>query len=222
MDFSWIAEALEFTAFGHTVTASHISAFAQVILIDVILSGDNAIVIGMAVAGLAPNQRGRIIFYGILAATVLRICFAAIAVELLSIIGLTLAGGLLLLWVSWKMWRELRAHAKEDGDGQDADSGKPAPKSKREAITQIVMADVSMSLDNVLAVAGAAREHPYILGFGLVLSIALMAMASKLIAKLLDRYHWIAYVGLLIIFYVALRMIWDGGFQVYDVVGGHL
>jgi len=220
MDFSWIAEALEFTAFGHTVTASHISAFAQVILIDVILSGDNAIVIGMAVAGLAPNQRGRIIFYGILAATVLRICFAAIAVELLSIIGLTLAGGLLLLWVSWKMWRELRAHAKEDGDGQDADSGKPAPKSKREAIIQIVMADLSMSLDNVLAVAGAAREHPYILGFGLVLSIALMAMASKLIAKLLDRYHWIAYVGLLIIFYVALRMIWDGGFQVYGVVGG--
>ncbi len=220
MDLSWIGEALEFTAFGHTVTASHISAFAQVILIDVILSGDNAIVIGMAVAGLAPNQRGRIIFYGILAATALRILFAAVAVQLLTIIGLTLAGGLLLLWVSWKMWRELRAQAKADGQDEDADGGKPAPKSKREAITQIVMADVSMSLDNVLAVAGAAREHPYILAFGLVLSIALMAMASKLIAKLLDRFHWIAYIGLLIIFYVALRMIWDGGFQVFGVVGG--
>ncbi|MBX3455062.1 YjbE family putative metal transport protein, partial [Ferrovibrio sp.] len=176
---------------------------------------------GMAVAGLAPNERGKIIFYGILAATLLRIMFAAVAVQLLSIIGLTLAGGLLLLWVSWKMWRELRAHAKADGQAEDADTGKPAPKSKREAITQIVMADVSMSLDNVLAVAGAARDHPYILAFGLVLSIALMAMASKLIARLLDRYHWIAYIGLLIIFYVALRMIWDGGFQVYDVVGGN-
>ncbi|MFN4166282.1 MAG: TerC family protein [Ferrovibrio sp.] len=209
---------MDITLLGYTITASHISAFLQVIMIDVILSGDNAIVIGLAVAGLPPHQRNKIIVYGILAATVLRILFAGIAVQLLQIIGLTLAGGILLLWVAWKMWRELRAQAKGEG-GHDGDTGKPAPKSQREAVTQIIIADLSMSLDNVLAVAGAAREHPYILGFGLVLSIALMAVASKFIARLLDRYHWIAYIGLLIIGYVALRMIWDGGYQVIDATG---
>ncbi|MFN4277207.1 MAG: TerC family protein [Ferrovibrio sp.] len=209
---------MDITLLGYTITASHISAFLQVIMIDVILSGDNAIVIGLAVAGLPPQQRNKIIVYGILAATVLRILFAGIAVQLLQIIGLTLAGGILLLWVAWKMWRELRAQAKGEG-GHDGDTGKPAPKSQREAVTQIIIADLSMSLDNVLAVAGAAREHPYILGFGLVLSIALMAVASKFIARLLDRYHWIAYIGLLIIGYVALRMIWDGGYQVIDATG---
>ncbi len=209
---------MEFTLFGMYVGPSEISAFLQVILIDVILSGDNAIVIGMAVAGLPQAQRGKIILYGILAATVLRIMFAAVAVQLLTVIGLMLAGGLLLAWVSWKMWRELRLHAKGAESELEGAGAKPAPKTRREAIMQIVMADVSMSLDNVLAVAGAAREHPYILGFGLVLSIALMAMASKLIARLLDRYHWIAYIGLLIIVYVALRMIYDGGLQIYDAV----
>lgn len=209
---------MDITLLGYTITSSHISAFLQVIMIDVILSGDNAIVIGLAVAGLPPQQRNKIIVYGILAATVLRILFAGIAVQLLQIIGLTLAGGILLLWVAWKMWRELRAQAKGEG-GHDGDTGKPAPKSQREAVTQIIIADLSMSLDNVLAVAGAAREHPYILGFGLVLSIALMAVASKFIARLLDRYHWIAYIGLLIIGYVALRMIWDGGYQVIDATG---
>lgn len=209
---------MDITLLGYTITASHISAFLQVIMIDVILSGDNAIVIGLAVAGLPPQQRNKIIVYGILAATVLRILFAGIAVQLLQIIGLTLAGGILLLWVAWKMWRELRAQAKSEGS-HDGDTGKPAPKSQREAVTQIIIADLSMSLDNVLAVAGAAREHPYILAFGLVLSIALMAIASKFIARLLDRYHWIAYIGLLIIGYVALRMIWDGGYQVIDAAG---
>lgn len=211
---------IDISLFGLTITAAEISAFLQVIMIDVILSGDNAIVIGMAVAGLPAQQRNRIIIYGILAATLLRIMFAAVAVQLLQIIGLTLAGGILLLWVAWKMWRELRAQAKAENAARDGDpdTGRPAPKSKKDAIIQIIMADVSMSLDNVLAVAGAARDHPYILAFGLVLSIALMAVASKFIARLLDRYHWIAYIGLLIIGYVALTMIWDGGLQVAPVV----
>lgn len=206
---------MDITFFGLTITAAELSAFAQVILIDVILSGDNAIVIGMAVAGLPVAQRNKIIVYGILAATVLRILFASVAVQLLQIIGLTLAGGILLLWVAWKMWRELRAQAKAAKEGENGEvKEKPAPKTQREAVMQIIVADLSMSIDNVLAVAGAAREHPYILGFGLVLSIALMAVASKAIARLLDRFHWIAYIGLIIIAYVALKMIWDGGLQV--------
>lgn len=205
---------MDLSLFGYVIEASHIEAFLKVLMIDIVLSGDNAIVIGMAVAGLPVADRGKIIFYGIMAATVMRIGFAAVAVQLLSIIGLTLAGGLLLAWVSWKMWRELRHQAKSEGG--EASSEKQAPKSKREAIIQIIMADVSMSLDNVLAVAGAAREHPYILAFGLVLSIALMAVASKFIARLLDRYHWIAYIGLLIIVYVAAEMIYNGGFQVLN------
>ena len=205
--------------FGLTIGAAEVSAFLQVIMIDIILSGDNAIVIGMAVAGLPAQDRNRIILYGIVAATVLRIAFAGVAVQLLQIIGLTLAGGILLLWVAWKMWRELRAQAR--AEKSEAEGGaKPAPKTRREAIIQIIMADVSMSLDNVLAVAGAARDHPYILGFGLILSIALMAVASKYIARLLDRYHWIAYVGLVIIAYVAAQMIWDGGLQVAPFIPG--
>lgn len=212
---------MDISLLGHTLTAAQVTAFLQVIMIDVILSGDNAVVIGLAVAGLPLARRKRIILVGILAATVLRILFASIAVEMLQIIGLTLAGGILLLWVAWKMWRELREQAKarkHGGAGGDADTGRPAPKTERAAVLQIVVADLSMSLDNVLAVAGAAREHPYILGFGLVLSIALMGIASNFIARLLDRHHWIAYVGLLIIAYVALHMIWDGGMQVAPVV----
>ncbi len=208
---------MDMTFFGYVIEASHIEAFLKVLMIDIVLSGDNAIVIGLAVAGLAPSDRGRIIFFGIMAATVLRIAFAAVAVQLLAIIGLLLAGGILLAWVSWKMWRELRNHGKSELD-EAGEPAKAAPKTKREAILQIVLADVSMSLDNVLAVAGAAKDHPYILIFGLVLSIALMAVASKLIAKLLDRYHWIAYIGLLIIVYVALEMIYTGSIQVYNVL----
>lgn len=212
---------MDITLWGFTITAAELSAFAQVILIDVILSGDNAIVIGMAVAGLPAAQRNKIIVYGILAATILRIIFASVAVQLLQIIGLTLAGGILLLWVAWKMWRELRAQAKAAKEaGSEEKAEKPAPKTQREAVIQIIIADLSMSIDNVLAVAGAAREHPYILGFGLVLSIALMAIASKAIARLLDRFHWIAYVGLVIIAYVALKMIWDGGLQVAPFIPG--
>ena len=204
--------------FGIEIDAAAFSAFLQVIVIDVVLSGDNAIIIGLAVAGLPKEKRGRIIMIGILAATVLRILFALVATQLLAIIGLTLAGGLLLTWVAYKMWRELRAPKHDDSEVADAEK-KAVGKKPSEAIKQIVIADVSMSLDNVLAVAGAAREHPEILIFGLVLSIALMAVAASFIAKLLSRYHWIAYVGLAVIAYVAIEMIYKGGDQVYKHLG---
>lgn len=205
--------------FGIEIDAAALTAFFQVIVIDVVLSGDNAIVIGLAVAGLPKEKRGRIIMIGILAATVMRILFALVATKLLAIIGLTLAGGLLLLWVAWKMWRELRAPKHDEDELAEAEAKARHGKKPSEAIKQIVIADLSMSLDNVLAVAGAAREHPEILIFGLVLSIALMAVAASFIARLLNRYHWIAYVGLAIIAYVAIDMIYKGGDQVYKHLG---
>jgi YjbE family integral membrane protein len=204
--------------FGIELDSAALSAFIQVIIIDVVLSGDNAIIIGLAVAGLPREKRGRIIMIGILAATVMRIIFALVATQLLAIIGLTLAGGLLLLWVAWKMWRELRAPKHDDSELADAEKA-AVRKKPSEAIKQIVIADLSMSLDNVLAVAGAAREHPEILVFGLVLSIALMAVAASFIARLLNRYHWIAYIGLAVIAYVAIEMIYKGGDQVYKHLG---
>ena len=203
------------------------TALAQVIMIDLVLAGDNAIVIGLAAAGLPKEQRNRAILIGIIAATVLRIFFAAITTQLLAIVGLLLAGGLLLLWVCWKMWQELRAgHDQEETDAlaaveaaeHDADAtaatGKPR-KTFAQAAWQIVIADVSMSLDNVLAVAGAAREHPWVLVFGLVLSIALMGLAASYIARLLQRHRWIAYVGLAVILYVAVEMIYRGALEVW-------
>lgn len=196
-----------------------LTALAQVILIDLVLAGDNAVVIGIAAAGLPVEQRRRAILIGILAATAMRIGFAFVAVELLAIIGLVLAGGLLLLWVSWKMWRELRASARaeEDAAFNEGAGGPASGKTFRQAVWQIVMADVSMSLDNVLAVAGAARDHPAALVIGLLLSIVLMGFAATLIARLLHRYRWIAYVGLAIVVYVALDMIWRGFWDVYAV-----
>jgi len=196
-----------------------LAALAQVILIDLVLAGDNAVVIGIAAAGLPVEQRRRAILIGILAATAMRIGFAFVAVELLAIIGLVLAGGLLLLWVSWKMWRELRASARaeEDAAFNEGAGGPASGKTFRQAVWQIVMADVSMSLDNVLAVAGAARDHPAALVIGLLLSIVLMGFAATLIARLLHRYRWIAYVGLAIVVYVALDMIWRGFWDVYAV-----
>lgn len=182
--------------------------FLQVIAIDLVLAGDNAVVIGMAASGLRAEQRNRAILIGIAAATVLRIAFASVAVWLLAIIGLLLAGGVLLLWVCWKMWRELRNSAESEAGHAHSD------KTMRQAITQIVVADVSMSLDNVLAVAGAARHHPFILVVGLVVSIALMGASARLIANLLNKHRWIAYVGFAIILYVALRMVWDGSVEV--------
>jgi YjbE family integral membrane protein len=205
------------------------SAFLQVIFIDLVLAGDNAIVIGLAASGLPTEQRNRAILVGIIAATVLRILFASITTWLLAIVGLLIAGGILLLWVCWKMWRELRATAAEahaaqealadeDLDRSGAIAEGPPRKTFAQAAWQIVIADVSMSLDNVLAVAGAAREHPIVLIFGLVLSIALMGLAASFIAGLLQRYRWIAYVGLAIILYVALRMIWEGTFEVQEAI----
>ncbi|OJT99334.1 MAG: hypothetical protein BGN83_13115 [Rhizobium sp. 63-7] len=198
-------------------TAAGLAALLQVIAIDLVLAGDNAVVIGLAAAGLPAEQRRKAIVVGIIAATILRILFATITVHLLAILGLLLAGGLLLLWVCWKMWNELRAfNAHEDAEG--AEGTPKAQKTFLQAATQIVVADVSMSLDNVLAVAGAAREHPSVLVIGLALSIAMMGIAANFIARLLNKHRWIAYVGLLIILYVALDMIYRGTIEVLPTV----
>lgn len=203
------------------LTAEFFTALFQVILIDLVLAGDNAIVIGLAAAGLPQGQRSRAILIGIIAATVLRIVFAGLTTQLLAIVGLLLAGGILLLWVCWKMWRELRAppHHSLDEHGNvtvNAEGGEGAPrKTLAQATWQIIVADVSMSLDNVLAVAGAAREHPSVLIFGLALSIALMGIAATFIAKLLEKHRWIAYVGLAVILYVALEMVYRGALEVW-------
>lgn len=207
-------------------------ALGQVILMDLVLAGDNAIVVGMAAAGLAREQRAKAILVGIIVATLLRIIFALAANKLLLIIGLTLAGGILLLWVCWKFWRELMLERRERlqhaarerqlsrdehlelSEPPEVLPGAVPGKTMRQAITQIVVADVSMSLDNVLAVAGAAREHTWVLIFGLVLSVGLMGAAASLIARTLKRFHWIAYIGLGVIFYVACQMIWDGWAEV--------
>lgn len=188
-----------------------LAALAQVILIDVTLAGDNAVVVGMAVAGLPAHQKRPAILVGILGATAIRIALGAIALKLLAVIGLLLAGGLLLLWVCWKMFRELRRSR------QDHDTEAP-PKSLGQAMTQIMLADVSMSLDNVLAVAGAAHGRTWVLATGLMLSVVLMGVAANLIANLLERQRWIAWVGLLIVLYVAFVMIWHGGFEVADAI----
>jgi len=180
----------------------------QVILVDLMLAADNAIVIGLAAASVPAALRPRVIMLGIAAAAVLRILFALVTVQLLQIVGLLLAGGLLLLWVCWKLWRELR-NRNESSESADAESVAPA-KSLRQAVIQIIIADVSMSLDNVLAVAGIARHEPVIMVFGLALSVALMAFGATLIARLLERYAWIAYIGLVVILQVALVMIWEG------------
>jgi len=215
----------EFFTLEGLFTAEAGVAFMQVVLIDLVLAGDNAIVIGLAAAGLPRDQRNKAIFWGIVAATLMRIGFASITVQLLAIVGLLLAGGLLLLWVCWKMWRELRNGAHEEHDATEAladedlnadgtVSGAPK-KTFGQAIWQIFIADVSMSLDNVLAVAGAARDHPIILVFGLALSIALMGVAATFIARLLHKHRWIAYVGLAIILYVALEMCYRGAVEVW-------
>lgn len=207
------------------LSAEALIALGQVIMIDLVLAGDNAIVIGLAAAGLPKEQRNKAILIGIIAATILRITFAVITTQLLAIVGLLLAGGILLLWVCWKMWRELRdSHGQHEGaeavSGEDLDAnGGVAARAPRktfaQAATQIVIADLSMSLDNVLAVAGAAREHPEILIVGLALSIALMGLAASFIARLLNRHRWIAYIGLAIIVYVALNMMYHGAQEVW-------
>ena len=223
------------------LSAEALTALVQVIMIDLVLAGDNAIVVGMAAAALPKEQRGKVILIGIAAATILRILFALVTNQLLLIIGLTLAGGLLLLWVCWKFWRELMQQRRERlreaakrreeltrdervelAEPQEALPGAAPAKTMRQAIIQIVIADVSMSLDNVLAVAGAASEHTWVLVVGLVLSVGLMGAAATIIANLLKRHHWIAYVGLAVILWVALDMIYRGSIEVMteaDTVG---
>jgi YjbE family integral membrane protein len=213
----------------HLFSPDVLAAFVQVILIDLVLAGDNAIVIGLAAAGLPPEQRNKAILVGVVAATVLRIAFAGVTTQLLQIVGLLFAGGILLLWVCWKMWRELRSSHGAENDGVEAFSGfdinadgtiagRLPRKTFAAAAWQIVVADVTMSLDNVLAVAGAAREHPIVLVFGLALSIALMGLAASLIARLLQRQRWIAYLGLAVILYVALDMMVRGAQELRPVV----
>jgi YjbE family integral membrane protein len=187
---------------------SELAALAQVVLIDLTLAGDNAVVVGLAVTGLPVRQRRLAILVGVGGAALLRIGFGAVTLQLLQIVGLLLAGGILLLWVCWKMFRELRRSAH----GHVA----AAPRSLRAAILQIILADVSMSLDNVLAVAGAAEGHLWVLALGLGLSVVLMGIAANLVARLLERHRWIAWIGLLIVLTVALRLIWDGGWEVAD------
>jgi YjbE family integral membrane protein len=196
------------------LSGSELTAFGSVIIIDIVMSGDNAVIIGMAAAGLPLALRRRAIIYGIMAAAVLRIIFASITVQLLAILGLTLAGGLLLAWVCWHMWREIRGgQMQADDDGED-NKPRAEVKTLRQAMITIIIADVTMSFDNVLAVAGAAQDHIWVLVFGLVLSIALMAVAANYIAGLLERHHWIAYVGLVIIAYVAGDMVYRGFIEV--------
>ncbi len=194
--------------FSSATIGAELIALLQVLLIDLVLAGDNAIVVGLAVNGLPVEQRRRAIFLGVAAATGLRIVFALLTLQLLAIIGLLFAGGVLLLWVCWKMFRELRRTSRA---GHDA---APRPKSLRQAMLQIILADISMSLDNVLAVAGAANGSTWVLTAGLILSVALMGVAAGLMAKLLERFRWIAWVGLLIVLYVALHMIWQGSHEV--------
>lgn len=199
--------------FSNITEPAAFAAFLQVLMIDLVLAGDNAIVVGALAAGLPPEQRRKVILIGVIAALVLRIIFALIVTQLLQIIGLILVGGLLLLWVAWKMWRELRHTGESAGSPEihgDEHSGLRPAKSFAGAAWAVAIADVSMSLDNVLAVAGAARDHPGILIVGLVFAVALMGLAANLIARYIERYRWIAYVGLLVILWVAMKMIYDG------------
>ena len=186
-------------------------ALAQVVMIDVALAGDNAVVVGLAVAGLPVRQKRPAILLGIGGATVIRIAMGAVALQLLAVIGLLLAGGILLLWVTWKMFRELRRTHRIATGGEGT-------KTLGQAMMQIILADVSMSLDNVLAVAGAAHDRFWVLVTGLLLSVGLMGLAAGLIARLLERHRWIAWVGLLIVLYVALTMIWHGGHAVAGAI----
>jgi YjbE family integral membrane protein len=203
------------------ITPSAIAALVEILMIDIVLAGDNAIVVGALAAGLPPEQRKKVIMIGVLAALVLRVAFALVVSQLLQIVGLVLAGGILLLWVAWKMYRQIRDPNENPGSEEvagDEHSGLRAPKTFASAAWGVAVADVSMSLDNVLAVAGAAREHPWVLVFGLVLSVILMGVAANLIAKYIERYRWIAWVGLLVILWVALKMIWEGAAHVAPVI----
>ena len=192
-------------------TQSGLIALLQVLMIDLVLAGDNAVVIGMAAARVPPELRKKVIIWGLGAAVGLRVVLAVIAVQLMAIIGLTLAGGCLLLWVCWRMWRDIRAAGSHEIKVEPT-------TSLKNAIIQIIVADISMSLDNVLGVAGAARDHLDVLVIGLLMSVALMGAAANLVARVLERYRWISYVGLVIVLYVAGKMVYEGGHQVLNAV----
>ena len=209
--------------FSELITAGAVSAFFQVVMIDLALAGDNAVAVGIVAAGLPRHQRKAAIFLGLAGAVVMLISFAMITTRLLQVVGLLLAGGFLLLWVCWRMWRDLHARGREeDQEGEAAledatgvnigasPKARPKPKTLSAALLQILMADLAMSLDNVLAIAGAARQHPWVLVGGLILSISLTGLAASWIAKLLHRFRWIGYIGLAIVIYVALHMVWEG------------
>lgn len=195
------------------ITTGALTAFFEILFIDIVLAGDNAIVVGALAAGLPAEQRKKVILIGVIAALVLRIAFALVVSQLLQIVGLVLAGGILLLWVAWRMFREIRHKGESAGSDEvsgDEHSGVAPAKSFASAAWGVALADVSMSLDNVLAVAGAAKDHPWVLVFGLILSVLLMGAAANVIARYIDRYRWIAWIGLLVILWVALKMIYEG------------
>jgi YjbE family integral membrane protein len=213
----WDAILHDFSNIGEPAA---FAAFIQVLLIDLVLAGDNAIVVGALAAGLPADQRRKVILIGVGAALVLRIGFALVVQQLMGIVGLVLAGGILLLWVAWRMYRDITGHGLTESAGSpevagDEYSGLAPAKSFASAAWGVAIADVSMSLDNVLAVAGAAREHPGILIVGLVFAVAMMGVAANILAKYIERYRWIAWVGLTVILYVALKMIWDGWHDVH-------
>jgi YjbE family integral membrane protein len=204
--------------FASWLEPAALTAFIEILMIDLVLAGDNAIVVGALAAGLPEADRKKVIIIGVAAALVLRVIFALLVSQLLGIVGLVLAGGLLLLWVAWRMYRELRHTGESTGSPEvagDEHSGLRPAKSFAAAAWGVALADVSMSLDNVLAVAGAAREHPKILVVGLILSVILMGVASNIIAQYIERYRWIAWVGLAVIVWVASKMIWDGWHDVH-------
>jgi YjbE family integral membrane protein len=203
------------------ITPAALTAFFEILFIDIVLAGDNAIVVGALAAGLPAEQRKKVIMIGVIAALVLRVAFALVVSQLLQIVGLVLAGGILLLWVAWRMYREIRHKDESAGSDEiigDERSGVRCPKTFAGAAWGVALADVSMSLDNVLAVAGAARDHPYVLVFGLILSVLLMGVAANFIARYIDRYRWIAWVGLGVILWVAVKMIFDGARHVAPVI----
>ena len=207
--------------FSSLLSPEAITAFIEILVIDIVLAGDNAIVVGALAAGLPAAQRRKVIMIGVAAALVLRIAFALVVSQLLQVVGLVLAGGILLLWVAWRMYREIRHKDESAGSEEivgDERSGVRAAKTFAAAAWGVALADVSMSLDNVLAVAGAAREHPYVLVFGLVLSVLLMGVAANIVARYIERYRWIAYVGLAVSVWVACRMIGEGWHDVAPLV----
>jgi YjbE family integral membrane protein len=209
--------------FSNITSPAAVSTVLQVLMIDIVLAGDNAIVVGALAAGLPEDQRKKVIAIGVLAALVLRIAFALVVTWLMGIVGLVLAGGILLLWVAWRMYRDIRGHSHGESPGSpeiagDEHSGVKPAKSFAAAAWSVAIADVSMSLDNVLAVAGAARDHPGILIVGLIVAVALMGVAANIIAKYIERYRWIGWVGLVVILYVALKMIWEGWHEVHPYV----